>query len=228
MKGIKFSFLLLLGMVIFSCKKNDTTQITYPFVYHKSGLKIVSDLRLFSSNGEIRDPELISRFNQQDSSQFTLYANAIGDDHFRMDSVFLQDPQHAVIKDYNVLKNCIITQAGSILTLTTVDTSIGYSSGDEFTSTPGYYIGRIKPEVYTEYLISSTRGAYSFGFTGREIFVFDRLGGQLAAPIILFIHRKQLQQNMSFVNNILQEDFYKKMAVGDTLSLKKYLVLYEK
>jgi hypothetical protein len=228
MKSKQLLFLLLLVLVTFSCKKNDTTQITYPSVYHKSGLKTAGDLRLFSSNGEIRDPAVKSRFIQLDSAQVNSFSKFIRDYPGHMDSINLQDAQHAIINDGYVSMNCVITQSGNRLTLTRADTIIGYSSGDEFTRTIAYYIGQIKPEIYTEYLISSTRGAYSFGFTGREKFVLDKSGGQLSAPLILFIQHNQQQQPISYVNNILQEDFYKNIAVGDTLSLKKYLVLYEK
>jgi hypothetical protein len=228
MKSNRFLFLFLLALVIFSCKKNDSTQITYPSVYHKSGMKTAGDLRVFSSNGEILDAGVISRFNLLDSANFTLYANSIRDDHFIMDSIYLQDPQHAIVIDRYVPTNCLITRSGNRLILTGADTIIGYSSGDEFSRTTAYYIGQIKPEVYTEYLISSTRGAYAFGFTGREKFVLDRSGGQLVAPFILFTLHGQQQQSTSYVNNILQEDFYKNISVGDTISLKKYLALYEK
>jgi len=227
-KSKRFLFLVLLALVIFSCKKNDSTQITYPSVYHKSGMKAAGDLRVFSLNGEILDAGVISRFSLLDSAHFTFYANSLRDDHFIMDSIYLQDPQHAIVIDRYVPTNCLITRSGNRLILTRADTVIGYSSGDAFTRTIAYYIRQIKPEVYTEYLTSSTRGVYQFGFTGREKFVLDRSGGQLVAPFIFFILYGQQQQSTLYVNNILQEDFYKNMAVGDTLLLKKYLVLYEK
>jgi hypothetical protein len=61
MKSSKFLFLLLPGIVSFSCKKDDDTPITYPSAYHKSEIKTAGDLRIFSSTGEIRDPVITGR-----------------------------------------------------------------------------------------------------------------------------------------------------------------------
>jgi len=114
------------------------------------------------------------------------------------------------------------------LILTRTDTSIGYSYGDEFTRSPAYYIGQFKPEVYSEFLVSSTRGDYQFGYITREKFILKKTVGQLVAPFILFtLHRNQLQY-WGYVNNILQDDFYKKISAADTLTLKEYLILYKK
>ncbi|MEP7373013.1 MAG: hypothetical protein ABI675_06445 [Chitinophagaceae bacterium] len=227
MTSNKILFLLLAELIFFSCKKNDTTQIAYPSVYHKSTIKTGGTPRLFCLNGEIRNPVIISRFNLLDSANFDLYANRLLDNHYRMDSIYLRDPQHATIKDYDIPKNCLVTRKRNVFELTGLDTITGYSSADEFTRTLSYYIGQIKPEVYAEYLISSTRGVYLFEYRGREKFVLDRSGGQLAAPFIIFIKHSQQQQSTEYVNNILQEDFYKNIAAGDTILLKKYLLLYE-
>jgi hypothetical protein len=228
MKSTKFLFFLLWGTAIFSCKKNDDTQIRYPSAYHKSGLKTTGDLRLFSSNGEISDPAAISRFNLLDSANFTIYADYIRDNQETMDSIQLQDPQHAIMIDQYTAKNCFLTRERGRLILTRADTSIGYSEADEFTRSPSYYIAELKPEVYSEYLISSTRGFYQFGYTGREKFILDRSGGQLAAPLIFFTRHRQFQDYSLYVNNFLQKDFYKNIPVGDTITLREYLVLYEK
>lgn len=228
MKNNKFLILLLLGLAIFSCRKNDDSSITYPSVYQKSGLKSAGDLRIFSSNGEIRDPAARSRFNLMDSANFTIYSEYIRDNQETMSSIQLQDPHHAIVNDKYIAKNCALTRERNRLILTRADTSIGYSEADEFTRSPSYYLAQIKPEVYSEYLISSTRGFYQFGYTGREKFILDRSTGKLAAPFIFFtLHRLQQEYRLN-VNNNLQEDFYKNISVGDTIALKEYLVLYEK
>ena len=203
-------------------------KITYPSAYHKSGLKTAGDLRVFSSNGEIRDLSVISRFNQEDSSNFSLVADNIKISHFTMDSVQFSDVQHAIVNDRFVSLNCLFTQEGDRLILTRTDTIIGYSSGDEFTLSPAYYIGQVKPEVYSEYLISSTRGNYQFGYTAREKFIFHNSGGQLVAPFIIFMRHREQVEYWGYMNNILQNDFFKKLSTTDTLTLKEYLILYEK
>lgn len=228
MKSNKFLLLLVWWIAIFSCKKNDDSKITYPSVYHKAGLKARGELRLFSSNGEIRDPTALSRFNLLDTANFTTFSEYVRDNQETMSTIHLQDPQHANITDRYTAKNCLITRERGRLILARTDTSAGYSEADEFTRSPSYYIAEIKPEVYSEYLISSTRGFYQFGYTGREKFILERSGGQLAAPFIFFTLHRQPQEYRLNVNNILQEDFYKNISAGDTIALKEYLVLYEK
>jgi hypothetical protein len=228
MKINKFLFLLFLWVLIFSCKKDDAIKITYPSAYHKSGLKTAGDLRVFSSNGEIRDKSVISRFNQTDTSNFSIVADYIKNNRGTLDSITISDVQHATVYDRYSPLNCLFIQERDRLILTSTDTITGYSSGNEFTQNPDYYIGQVKPEVYAEYLISSTGGNYQFGYTAREKFIFHNSGGQLVAPFIIFmVHRKQVEYGGS-MNNILQNDFFKKLPSADTVTLKEYLVLYEK
>jgi len=95
MKSNQFLFLLFLWLLIFSCKKDDAIK----FTYYKSGLKTAGDLRVFSSNGEITDFSLISRFSDKDSSTFSIEAGNIINFPGTMDSIQLSDAQHAIVKD---------------------------------------------------------------------------------------------------------------------------------
>lgn len=103
-----------------------------------------------------------------------------------MRSVHLENPQHAVMNDRYTRKNCLIVREKFRMILTRVDTSAGYSDTDEFTRSPSYYIAKFNPEVYSEYLISSTRGFYQFGYTSRERLILDRTSAQLGDPSIVF------------------------------------------
>lgn len=228
MKSIAFLFLLFLLALDFSCKKDDL-QIAYPSAYHKSGLKVTGDLRVFSSNGEIKNPSIISRFAGKDTAYYSAVANYIINERGVMDSIKFSDAQHGIMNDrYQPLK-CLISRQDDTFVLSRTDTTRGYSSGDEFTHSMMYYIGNIKPEVYTEYLISSVRGLYVFGYTAREKFVLKESHGQLVAPLIQFIqHRNDVQLNIGYVNNILLNDFYKMISTDDTVTIMEYQILYEK
>ena len=118
MKSNKLIFFLLGWLLIYSCKKNDSTQITYPSIYHKSGVKADGDLRLFSSTGEVSDPAIVSRFNLTDSNFFTLYSNNILAYYFVMDSIYFQDPQRAIIVGIYGPKNCVVTHTRNRLNFT--------------------------------------------------------------------------------------------------------------
>ncbi len=228
MKSKKFLLVLLTAIAVAACQKNDDSRITYPSIYRKSGLKPAGELRLFSSNGEILDPAALSRFNLLDSANFTSYSDYVRDNQETMNRIHFQDPHHAAITDRYLERNCLVTRESSRMIVSGIDTIVGYSQADQFTRSPSYYISQVKPEVYTEYLISSTRGYYQFGYTGREKFVLDRYKGQLVAPFIIFTLHGPQQWYSSFVNNVLQDDFYKNILAGDTITLKEVLVLYDK
>lgn len=228
MKSNKFLFMLLTGIAVFACQKNEDSRITYPSTYRKSGLKPAGELRIFSADGEIRDPVSLSRFNLMDSANFSMYSKAVRDDSGTMKRIQFQDPHHAMVFDRYLERNCIITRESTRLILSGADTVVGYSSEDVFTHSPSYYISQVKPEVYNEYLISSTGGNYQFGYTGREKFILDRYKGKLVAPFIIFTLHGPQQWYTLFVNNVLQGDFYRNILKGDTITIQEYLVLYDR
>src|ERR1051326_2637021 len=228
MKIDKILFLSFLIILIFSCKKEAPfKQINYPSAYYKSGIKVAGDLMVFSTAGEIKDPFIINRF-LPDSSIYSSYADQIGNNPGTMDSIKFSDAQHAIVKESYSQYNCIVDQEKKELILTRADTSDGSSYPEQFTYSIRYNIGQVKPEVYSEYLISSTRGDYLFGYTGKEKYVLQESNGQLVAPEIMFIQHHLPGYYTGRTNNILQNDFYKTIPTGDTVSLQGYFLLYEK
>jgi len=144
-----------------------------------------------------------------------------------MDSIRFVDEQHAIVNDGYAHRSCTIDHENEALILTRTDTSQSTCSGDQFTRTMTYYVGEIKPVVYSEYLVSSTRGYYVFGYTSTGKYVLQESNGQLVAPEIFFVyHTTNYYQGNT--NNILQDDFFKNMAEGDTASIMGYQLLYEK
>ncbi|MFI5154877.1 MAG: hypothetical protein ACHQEM_01750 [Chitinophagales bacterium] len=226
MRIIQVSGFFFLGIFFCSCNK-DGGQFTYNATYHKAGLKVGGDLRLFSTFGEINDPLLLSKFNHEDSSNFFLFANYIATNTQMMDSIRFPDPLNVkLLLDYSWV-NCQVSQHVDRLVLTRTDTTSAINSGDLFSASLPYYLCQYKPVIFEEWLISSTRGDYEFGYSSKEKYAMRISGGQLSAPIIEF-HSVHQGGFYFHVNNYLQEDFYKNISVGDTVSLRYYYIQYEK
>src|SRR5258706_4035470 len=112
---MKFSpclFLLFFCAFIFSCSKDSLSDLSYPSEYHKSGISSNGKLRVFSSTGEINNKDIISRFNESDSSFLYSTSVNIGDYPGRMDSVHFSDAGHAVMNDNYASLHCLVKQEG--------------------------------------------------------------------------------------------------------------------
>src|SRR6266498_3412107 len=143
MKIYKILFLSFLIILIFSCKKDEAfKQLTYPSVYHKSGIKLAGDLMVFSTAGEIKDPSITNRFLAADSSRYSSYADQFANPGI-MDSIKFSDEQHATMKEGYSSYNCTVDQEKKELILARTDTSDGASYPEQFTYSIMYNIGQI-------------------------------------------------------------------------------------
>jgi len=217
-KPTRLLFLLFLSTFIFSCKKDDfSLNIAYPSSYQKSGIRINGNLRVFSLAGEITARSVLSRFNQSDSAYFSTLANDIGYGSGKMDSIRFLDAQHATVYNSDQPLECLMNAEGENMILSRTDTTRSGTYANELTHNIYYYIGQVKPDVYSEYLISSTRGEYIFGFTAREKFVLKKPESQLLAPLILYRLYPDGLNNYYYYrgepNNMLQNDFYPKRCI---------------
>jgi hypothetical protein len=233
MKKNKYLFLLILWVPIFSCNKSDSLSNNgYPSNYHKAGIMTNGNIRVFSLTGEIRSQSVISRFNNSDSSVFSYFADDIGNKPGRMDSIKFSDALHAIMNDNRMPLNCLVSRGKGTFLLTRTDTSFGTTTPNEMSHSISYYIGQEKPELFSEYLVSSTRGEYIFGYSAREKFILNISGGLILAPLILYRFYPSGQNSgvyyNGYINNILQNDFYKNIEVDDTVTIQEYMVLYEK
>ena len=229
MPGYRFCSFLFLVVLLFSCEAdNKTSLLTYPSVYHKSGFEAVGNLRVFSSTGEINNRSIVSRFNQYDTSYFNSYANYINSDPKIMDTVDFVNGQDAMLHHESKYLDCLLEMESDLLILTEIDVnSRCCNQGEVLTRSLPYYMCRVKPEVHSEFLYSSTGGNYRFGFTGRRKYVLQESDGRLVAPLILYnLHSKNFESG--FVNNFLQPDFYSILTAGDTVTLREYQLLFEK
>ena len=104
--------------------------------------------------------------------------------------------------------------------IVTRDSIIGYSGADQYTKSPGYYLLQYKPKVYSEWLYSSVRGDYIFGWLGEIKNVVTTDGTRLILPLIFYSQRRNGQYpRSSYLNNYIAKDFVKSIMPGDTLSV---------
>lgn len=228
MRG-RLYFIFALWVFIAACKKEEGfLSIAYPSIYHKSKITTNGELRVFSKAGEITDLAIISLFNQSDSNIFSQIADYMINNRGMLDTIQFFDSQRARVVDRDISVNCTVMKESSGLVLTSMDTAIRSTNGEVFTRKIDYTIGQVKPEVFSEYLISSTGGYYVFGYSYKPKFILKQSGSQLVAPVIQFAEHNTNTYFGKWVNNSLQGDFYKSLLVGDTLTLRQYLIIYEK
>lgn len=226
---VKGFSIIVFWMFVAACKKEDGfLSISYPSVYHKSIMKANGELRVYTKAGEITDSAVISRFNQTDSFIFSQIASYMIDSRGTLDTIQFSTGKQASVVDRDISVNCTVKVQSKSLLLTAVDPEIGSTSGEVFTRKVDYNIGQVKPEVFSEYLISSMGGYYIFGYSYKPKFILIQSGSQLVAPFIQFAEHGMNTFFGKRVNNILQSDFYKSLPAGDTLTLHEYLIFYEK
>jgi hypothetical protein len=222
-------FLLLPGVLIFSCKEDEVELVEYPSAYHKSGVETAGTLRVFSSAGEIKTESVISRFSQYDTANYNYVIRIIRDYKGFMDTLKFVDSKNAVLNHYYADIDCSLQSQGDLLILSeTKITKQCCSFGEVLTRTLRYYLGKVKPEVQSEYLVSSVRGYYYFGYESRNKYVLTKSHGKLVAPMLQFSVHSASVYDGGFVNNIFESDGYKHLAEGDTLTIMESNIVFEK
>lgn len=231
MRHFRFLFLVAAGIYIFSCGEDDPDPITYPSVYQKAGTEAVGSLRLFTSQGEIRSQAIISTFMQRDTPSFNIFVRMVRTYEGIMDTVQFIDPQHARLSHEWEIFDCSFSADNELLILTRSEISPECCfPGDIYTRSLPYYLSRVKPEVHSEFIYSSTGGNYYFGYRGKRKFVLRKgPDGKIVAPMIWYTrHSANMNRYSGNLNNMLQSDFYRNLVAGDTLTLMEFNILFEK
>lgn len=225
MRIILLNGCFFLCLLYSSCSKS-SSQISYNSVYHKNGIEAISDLMLFTDQGQVKDIVAINRYVAMDSFTFSYYSDYINKATDLLDNIQFPDPLHAKILRGNEWANYDLSDQFPRFILTRKDTTVGTSGGDLYSRSLEYWICQYKPDLYQEWLVSSTRGSYVFGYSTREKFVFKLSGNQLCAQIIVFIKHKPYSYG-EYVNNFMDDKFFVNLSAGDTISLKFYSLKYE-
>ena len=211
---------------IFSCKK-ENIDFDYGATYYKSSIQQFGLLRYFTSNGEITNSSAINNYFDDDTTQFGYFSRYLMQPGY-YDTLIISSPNELIDDTYNWRLRYPAKLDGRRM-IVTRDSIFGYSGPDEYTKSPGYYLLHYKPKVYSEWLYSSIRGDYIFGWLGEIKSVVTTDGTRLILPLIFYSQRSNGQYPRSnYVNNYVAKDFVKNIMKGDTLTILEVRTYYDK
>lgn len=220
-----FLFLLLLA---FSCNEEEAIMPNSPAMLHKTGLKQTSNLRVFSSNGEIKTRAILNRFEGFDSLYFNYNDRTLGN-YNSIDSLqFMTQGNARLFVYFQWIEYSLSEQENSLVMTRTLQEKVCCYT-QVYTQSVEYYLGKIKSDIAYEYIYSSTGGNYLFGYTGRQRSVLQKVGDQWGLPIINYsIHQDKTGYSFNgWRNNVLQADFYKHIVAGDTVAIRESVILFD-
>lgn len=216
--------LFWLLFAFFSCKK-ESGMLKPTSTFHKTKKEASAPIRVFSNSGEIILASTVNRFVNYDSNWISQLSNRLG----YLDTIRILEDHTAKLFDDSRYKDFFYTGLLRDIRFTAKDTSTFYSGEEVYTRTLNYYIGWFKPIIFNEYIISSTAGYYTFGFSSQKEFYLVKENDHLAAPWMIYILRRQGGNvSMNRIQNKLDPGFYHSLAATDTLVLQEYSVIYEK
>jgi hypothetical protein len=215
--------------LIISCNDKEVQpSISYPSMYYKSGLEPGRGFRVYTKDGEVKDKLTLEKFLAIDSTYFNNMNYNLRTHSYYMDSVKFSRPHQATLFRSNSEIDCTTSNSGGLIVLTqnvTIDQCCSYP--EVITRTFGYYILQVKPNVFSESIYSSTRGAYLFTYVFQPKSILMKYNGKLVAPVIEYVRHSEVYYDRAMLNNILLPDFYKYLAEGDTLTLTNSFFTFE-
>lgn len=219
------SILLIIAILsFFSCKKDpikETNPIEgiYGINFKKTSFERSSNFSVYTHGKLITDATIHNQFKATDSF---LMGHFLENLLFSLEvtNVKLVNANEAYVDHQYEIDTCDISLDGNMVILTDRTTLSSINSEDPYTYTPNYYTGKYKPPIPDEWLISSTRGQYIFGYLIRRQNIFEYIGGRLETPYIAFRQYRNGSLFRSFnMNNTLKTDFFHSIPPGDTLSI---------
>ena len=185
-------------------------------------LEGIQPIRVFARSGEITDGSIIQRFEIRDSSSINFYSDRNGVDTIRIldnHEARLSDPAYA-----NYTYKMYLNEVKFI----GKDTTTEYTSAEVYSRTMYYYLAYHKPEIFKEYAVSSTAGAYTFGCRTRNEYRFVKNNDKLKSPyIVALLHPYGFGTRAYWLQNKLDPNFYQHLADRDTIVLREHFIMYE-
>lgn len=238
-----FQLCLIFIIILFSCNKEEN-QFAFPIVLISTDFKVVSDVRLFTFKGEIKDTSIINKYlSVCDSSVFSINKNLTIPVANRDSIIYLTTDTLLFSKkwseSYNKLDKRIQKRNDGYLYFYKKDTtylvkekSFFPSNNDEIDKII-YNLGIYKPVCAIQDLPEKFGYAYVVKYLGAYIakgsysklefpflsYRFTR--GVIGFPGIFYSRSAQLYNN-KFDPNVISL-----MKDGDTLAIKESLVVYE-
>jgi hypothetical protein len=223
------SVAVLLLLFASSCKKDSTFQLDISARYKKTGLLQTGPTRLFTPGGEIKTSSIIAKFEDRDEDWLDAIAKSLFPQTGRIDTIRVSDAENIYVHDNYQYTLYGVSAKGNNSTLIAKDTTTGMSYYEVYTRTIQYNICLYKPPVFSEYLVSSTRGVYGFGYTTRHQYYLEQEGEGFRLPWITGVfHGGNGSTSSITIQNKIDPDFYKTLAAGDTVVIREYAVSYKK
>jgi hypothetical protein len=214
-------FLCLL-LFFHSCKKENLIDAGNTF--HRTKSEPAGSIRVFARSGEVTNPSIVQRFEIQDSALISFYARGSGS----FDTIRILDNHEARLFQYSYT-NYSYNVHFNELKFTGKDTTTGFSYLEVYSRTLSYFLALYKPEIYREYVVSSTAGAYNFGYRSRNEYRLLKDNEKLKAPwIVALLHNKAFGIRAHWLQNKLDPNFYQQLAEKDTVVLSEHFLFYEK
>ncbi len=220
---ITVSFFLLL---FFACKK-DNVDFQYNATYYKSAIDRSILVSYYTNKGEITNISVINKYYSEDTSRFSyLFRYAMERGYY--DTLIVPKPDEVIVNTYGRPESFHARKEGTRM-IFTKDSIISYSSPDEYSKNPGFYLLQYKPRIYSEWIANSTRGEYLFGYQGERVNVISTDGERIIFPLFVYQQRREGKYPRSdYINNYLKKDFWKDIMPGDTLSILESNIYYKK
>lgn len=238
-----YYFCLVFIVVLFSCRKEEN-QLTFPIVLVSTEHRVVSDIRLFTSSGEIKDTLTIKKYLRGfDSSVFTpqkniliptdsrdtliyttsdtlLFSKSWPESRHRQDKR-LQKPKDGYLYFY-MTDTIYLVPIGDIIGNT-------YNYFDSIESNLGVYktyFREISDRLMGYSHIIKYLGAYlakgSYDHLEFPVFSYRFTRGVIGFPGIY------LSRGASFYNNKFNPKVVDYLISGDTLAIQESVFIYEK
>jgi len=225
--------LLIFWALLLSCEDVEPA-FQYPMTFAKTRIIPKGKWRVFTKKGEVTDKNALRNLVLDDDTATFRYAaeNYILKSG-SIDLVRIMGPNEGWVRSYQGIMDCNVSAVESGFVLTRIDTTRGTVCGEQFTRHFSYYIGSVMPVVFNEFLGSSTRGGYCFGYSTTQKFVFNGHTGAFYAPYILYAVRTitnepPIYAGSTYLNNNLAHGFYEHLDQNQSISLMEYQLLFER
>jgi hypothetical protein len=223
-------FLLCIILFAAACKKENNANSAMGKTFTKQKINSTGSLRVFATSGEIIDINIKSNFTQNYDAMFEqVIANAWTSANYPDSFIFTGLNSCSVFIQYGgIHPSADLIRDGNNFVIRIRELTEGVSYFNPFSKTFGYLILQYPPQIYDETLFSSTNGIYQFSYNTYAVYVLKKYASVWTAPFFVYYYQNNSGGGkMGINNNIIKNDFYKNLPLGDTVVLKTAQVTYQ-
>lgn len=204
---------VLITLVITSCKKNNEKPVTYPLNFYAERIEIVSETRMFTQDGEIKDAQKIAEFT------------ASMDDYFKAENN---------IDNKGELYVTFLSKEKAIFEGNNYEFEVS-QNGDQhlFTSELKTIIPPKVNDSFIDYILkyqSVVTDGTGSGLTLREMKVGYGNYQEIRFPVLVYattqgIEGQFIHKTKMITNNEFNESVISQLRANETLAVKTYMVI---